>query len=185
MTKLLIGNVADGLLRFGFLAVFAARKSAKFPANPPRFTAVAILPKNHPQVQRIRAAVKEAAETGWPDAKKRPKLSDPLRDGSTDKPGNPAYAGMYFFTANAQEGYPPGVVTGQAAANGLEPAKEQDWNAGDYGRVSVDVFPSVAYGKLCFGLNNVQFLRKGEPLTNKESASSEFGVEAVDPDETF
>jgi len=179
--RIIVGSSETGLVRFGFLHVFAAGKSKKFPANPPRFTVIGIIPKNHPQVASIKAAAKTAAETTWPVAKSRPKLNNPLRDGDMEKPDNPAYAGMYFFTANAPEDRPPGVVTGRVGRNGgLEPAVPKDWAAGDYGRVSLDVYGSPKHNKMCVGLYNVQFLEKGEPLSRYMDASSEFEVESIE-----
>jgi hypothetical protein len=179
--RIIVGSSASGLARFGFLNVFTPGRSKKFPANPPRFTVIGIIPKDHPQVDIIKAAAKKVTETTWPVAKSRPKLNNPLRDGDTDKPDNPAYAGMYFFTANASEDQPPGVVTGRVGTNGgLEPAGSKDWGAGDYGRVSIDLYGSTKYDKLCIGLYNVQFLKKGEPLSSYADASSEFEVESIE-----
>jgi len=179
MAKVIIGNKEQGFIRFGFNSVFEARKSKMYPQNPANFTAVVIIPKDHPQVAEIQAAIKAAADEGW--SKKKPaNLNNPLRDGDTDKAGNEAFAGMYFITASSNADNPPGVIDALA-----QPAEKQDWNSGDYGRVSVNFYPSLSYNKIGVGLNNVQFVLKGEPLSERVSANQEFGVEAVEPNEAF
>ena len=179
MAKVIIGNKEQGFVRFGFINVFEARKSKMYPLGPEKFTAVVLFPKDHPQVAEIQAAIEETAEAGW--GKKKPAiLNNPLRDGDTAKAGNEAFAGMYFITASSSADEPPGVLDAL-----VQPAKEQDWNSGDYGRVSVNFYPSIANTKIGVGLNNVQFVLKGEPLSERVSANQEFGVEAVEPDEAF
>jgi len=179
MAKVIIGNKEQGFIRFGFINVFEAHKSKMYPQNLPNFTAVVIIPKGHPQVAEIQAAIKAAADEGW--SKKKPaNLNNPLRDGDTEKPGKAAFAGTYFITASSREDDPPGVIDAS-----VQPAKKQDWNAGDYGRASVTFYPSLSYNKIGVGLNNVQFVLKGESLSERVSANQDFGVEEVEPDVAF
>ena len=82
----------------------------------PKFSVSLIIPKSDTvTVQKVRNAIQAAYEEG--QAKLRgngrtvPPLTaikTPLRDGDTERPDDPAYAGCYFINANSATA--PGIV---------------------------------------------------------------------------
>ena len=82
----------------------------------PKYSVSLIIPKSDKAtVEKIRAAVKAAYEEGQGklrgSGKSVPPLTaikTPLRDGDTERPDDPAYAGCYFVNANATSA--PGIV---------------------------------------------------------------------------
>ena len=177
-TKIVLKNV-----RFSYCNLFKARamdENAK-----PKFSVSLIIPKDHPQLPEVKAAIKAETEVKWPDPKKRPGgLHNPLRDGDADRPNDEAYAGSFFINSSANVDYPPGVFD-------YEKRKVEDltyWNSGDYGNASVNFYSfdvSAKKGVAC-GLNGVQFIRKGEPLGGRGNVAADFDVEQVaDGDTAF
>ena len=101
-----------------------------------------------------------------------------LRDGDTERPDDPAYAGAYFVNANATSA--PGIV--DADRNPILTRSEV--YSGVYGRASITFYAFNSSGNrgIACGLNNLQKIRDGEPLGGKASAESDF---ATDEDDDF
>ena len=82
----------------------------------PKFSVSLIIPKSDTvTVQKIKAAIEAAYHEGEAklkgNGKSVPALSvikNPLRDGDTERPDDPAYAGCYFVNANSTTA--PGIV---------------------------------------------------------------------------
>ncbi len=147
-----------------------------------KYSVSLILPKDHPQVAELKAAIKAEVEAKWADPKKRPKnLHNPLRDGDADRPDDEAYANSYFINASCGEKYPPNVYDGQQ-----RPVEDSSfWVSGDYGHCMFDFFPfdTVKTG-VGAGLRQVMFVRKGEPL-GRSNAKPAFEVEEVEDGSVF
>ena len=175
-TKVMLKNV-----RFSYCNLFKARamdENAK-----PKFSVSLIIPKDHPQLPEVKAAIKAETEAKWPDPKKRPGgLYNPLRDGDADRPNDAAYAGCFFINASANVDNPPAVID-------YKKEKVTDltyWNSGDYGNASVNFYAfdvSAKKGVAC-GLNAVQFVNKGEPLGGRGNVLADFEVEQVSDGDT-
>lgn len=101
-----------------------------------------------------------------------------LRDGDTERPDDPAYAGSYFINANSATA--PGIV--DADCNPILTRSEV--YSGVYGRASINFYAFNSNGNkgIACGLNNLQKIRDGEPLGGKSSAASDFSTDA---DEDF
>ena len=152
----------------------------------PKFSVSLIIPKSDTvTVQKVRNAIQAAYEEG--QAKLRgngrtvPPLTaikTPLRDGDTERPDDPAYAGCYFINANSATA--PGIV--DADCNPILTRSEV--YSGVYGRASINFYAFNSNGNkgIACGLNNLQKIRDGEPLGVKASAASDF---ATDSDEDF
>lgn len=152
----------------------------------PKFSVSLIIPKSDTvTVQKVRNAIQAAYEEG--QAKLRgngrtvPPLTaikTPLRDGDTERPDDPAYAGCYFINANSATA--PGIV--DADCNPILTRSEV--YSGVYGRASINFYAFNSNGNkgIACGLNNLQKIRDGEPLGGKTSAASDF---AMDSDEDF
>ena len=152
----------------------------------PKFSVSLIIPKSDTvTVQKVNRAIQAAYEEG--QAKLRgngrtvPPLTaikTPLRDGDTERPDDPAYAGCYFINANSATA--PGIV--DADCNPILTRSEV--YSGVYGRASINFYAFNSNGNkgIACGLNNLQKIRDGEPLGGKASAASYF---ATDSDEDF
>ena len=152
----------------------------------PKFSISLIIPKSDTvTVQKVNRAIQAAYEEG--QAKLRgngrtvPPLTaikTPLRDGDTERPDDPAYAGCYFINANSATA--PGIV--DADCNPILIRSEV--YSGVYGRASINFYAFNSNGNkgIACGLNNLQKIRDGEPLGGKASAASDF---STDSDEDF
>jgi hypothetical protein len=186
-TRLILRNV-----RFSYFKAFAPSTS---PSGKLQYSTAVLLPKDHPQIADICKAFDAEVAAKWPDLKKRPKpLHSPLRDADAEAEAagsdpDPNYAGHYFMNLSASakdksgaDLPAPGVIDGAK-----QPASPQQWGSGDYGNVSVTLYPipeMAGYKKgIAAALNNVQFVRKGEPMGGRVSADAEFGVESTESDD--
>ena len=128
----------------------------------PKYSVSLIIPKSDTKtLTKIQAAIKT-----------------PLRDGDTERPDDPAYAGCYFVNANATSA--PGIV--DVDRNPILTRSEV--YSGVYGRASITFYAFNSSGNrgIACGLNNLQKVRDGEPLGGKASAESDF---ATDEDDDF
>lgn len=142
----------------------------------PKYSVSLIIPKaDTATVQKIRAAIEAAYRDG--ESKLRGN-KNPLRDGDTERPDDPAYANAFFINANSATA--PGVV--DAACNPILTRSEV--YSGVYGRASISFYAFNSNGNrgIACGLNNLQKIRDGEPLGSRASAESDF---ADEDDEDF
>ena len=151
----------------------------------PKFSVSLIIPKSdEATVRKIKAAIDAAYHDG--ESKLRgngktvpPRVAskNPLRDGDTERPDDPAYKNAYFVNANSATA--PGVV--DADCNPILTRSEV--YSGVYGRASISFYAFNSNGNrgIACGLNNLQKIRDGEPLGGRASAESDF----ADDDEDF
>lgn len=152
----------------------------------PKFSVSLIIPKTDTvTVQKIKAAIQAAYEEGQAKLKGNGRtvppltaIKTPLRDGDTERPDDPAYAGSYFINANSATA--PGIV--DADCNPI--LTRSKVYSGVYGRASINFYAFNSNGNkgIACGLNNLQKIRDGEPLGGKSSAASDFSTDA---DEDF
>ena len=152
----------------------------------PKYSVSLIIPKaDTVTVQKIRAAIEAAYRDGESKLRGNGKtvpplvaIKNPLRDGDTERPDDPAYANAYFVNANSATA--PGVV--DAARNPILTRSEV--YSGVYGRASISFYAFNSNGNrgIACGLNNLQKIRDGEPLGSRASAESDF---ADEDDEDF
>ena len=150
----------------------------------PKYSVSLIIPKSDTKtVSKIQAAIEAAYREGEAklkgNGKSVPALSaikTPLRDGDTERPDDPAYAGAYFVNANSA----PGIVD----ADRQPILTRSEVYSGVYGRASITFYAFNSSGNrgIACGLNNLQKIRDGEPLGGKASAESDF---ATDEDDDF
>lgn len=105
-------------------------------------------------------------------------LKTPLRDGDTERPDSPEYAGCYFVNANSATA--PGIVD----ADRQEIIDRSEVYSGVYGRASINFYAFNSNGNkgIACGLNNLQKIRDGAPLGGKSRAADDF---ATDEDDDF
>lgn len=152
----------------------------------PKFSVSLIIPKTDTvTVQKIKAAIQAAYEEGQAKLKGNGRsvppltaIKTPLRDGDTERPDDPAYAGSYFINANSATA--PGIV--DTDCNPILTRSEV--YSGVYGRASINFYAFNSNGNkgIACGLNNLQKIRDGEPLGGKSSSASDFSTDA---DEDF
>ena len=152
----------------------------------PKYSVSLIIPTSDTKTpKRIQTAIEAAYKEGEAklkgNGKSVPALSaikTPLRDGDTERPDDPAYAGCYFINANATSA--PGIV--DVDRNPI--LTHSEVYSGVYGRARVthDAVNSSGNRGIACGLNNLQKIRDGEPLGGKASAEADF---ATDEDEDF
>jgi len=152
----------------------------------PKYSVSLIIPKSDTvTVQKIKAAIEAAYHEGEAklkgNGKSVPALSaikTPLRDGDTERPDDPAYAGCWFLNAKSNDA--PGIV--DADRNPILTRSEV--YSGVYGRASINFYAFNTNGNrgIACSLNHLQKYRDGEPLGGKASAESDFDT---DDDEDF
>lgn len=169
-------KVITGKVRLSYVNVFETNDKGKYS------TAILIPKSDKATLDKIKAAV-ESVKTDPKSAQKwgskfLASFKTPLRDGDTDRDveKNPEYKGCYFVNCNS--GQKPGVV--DAALNPVMDKSEV--YSGCYGRVSINFYPFNQDGNkgIAAGLNNVQKLADGEPLSGRTRAEDDFT--AVDDD---
>ena len=151
----------------------------------PKFSVSLIIPKSdEATVRKIKAAIDAAYHDGKGKLRGNGKtvpplvaIKNPLRDGDTERPDDPAYKNAYFVNANSATA--PGVV--DADCNPILTRSEV--YSGVYGRASISFYAFNSNGNrgIACGLNNLQKIRDGEPLGGRASAESDF----ADDDEDF
>ena len=150
----------------------------------PKFSVSLIIPKTDTvTVQKIKSAIRAAYEEGQAKLKGNSRtvlpltaIKTPLRDGDTERPDDPAYAGSYFINANSATA--PGIV--DADCNPILTRSEV--YSGVYGRASINFYAFNSNGNkgIACGLNNLQKIRDGEPLGGKSRPEDDFADEEED-----
>ena len=150
----------------------------------PKYSVSLIIPKSDTvTVNKIKAAIAAAYEEGQSKLKGNGKtvpalsvLKTPLRDGDLERPDDPAYADAYFINANSATA--PGIVDADR-----QPILERsEVYSGVYGRASINLyaFNSIGNKGIACGLNNLQKIRDGEPLSGKSRAEDDFATDDED-----
>lgn len=167
-------KVVTGKVRFSYAHVFEPVAMAE--GQEPKYQVSLIIPKTDLKtISSIEAAI-EAAKTAGKDkltknGKYYPGLKMPLRDGDEDRPDNPEYANCMFINCSSK--IKPGIVD-----KDLNPIMSQEeFYSGCYGRASINLYAFNANGNrgIACGLNNLQKLADGEPLSGGSSAEEDFG----------
>jgi hypothetical protein len=143
----------------------------------PRYSAMLILPPDHPQLKELETKMKAVAKDKWKDKaaatytalEKTDKLA--LHDGDT-KAQYDGVAGNMFISAAAQQSARPTVI-----GKDRSPLTEKDGvvYAGCYVNVSIDLWPQDnKYGKrINAQLRGVQFVRDGDAFAAGRPADSD------------
>ena len=153
-------------------------------SGTPKFSVSLIIPKSdEATVRKIKAAIDAAYHDGESKLRGNGKvvpplvaIKNPLRDGDTERPDDPAYANSYFVNANSATA--PGIV--DADRNPVLTRSEV--YSGVYGRASINFYAFNSNGNkgIACGLGNIQKVRDGEPLGGKSTAADDFATLADD-----
>jgi hypothetical protein len=179
-TKTASTKVVTGLVRLSYAHIW--EPVAIEEGATKKYSVSLIIPKSDTEtVAKIKAAIEAAKQQGKETkfgGKVPANLKTPLRDGDIDRPEDDAYANSYFLNANATTR--PGIVD-----KDVNPILEQDEvYSGCFGRVSVTFYPYNTSGNkgIACGLNHIQKIKEGEPLSGRGKAADDFndGFEADD-----
>ena len=140
---------------------------ASINGSNPKYSGSFLIPKNSPDVAKIRAAIQAAYDEGQAKLKGSGKsvpplasLKTPLRDGDAERPGDEEYAGYYFVNANNTT--QPGIVD-----RNLNPILDPDEiYSGIFGRVSLNFYAFNSNGNrgIACSLANVMKCKDGPRL---------------------
>jgi len=172
-------KVITGKIRMSFVNVFKPR--AHTAGAEEKYSVTILLPKTDVTTKaNIDAAIQAAIAQGkekW-NGVVPPNVPNPIRDGDGLKQDGTPFGseckGHWVFTASAKVDYKPEVIDQY-----YQPVLDQsEIYSGCYGRISVNFFPYFFAGKkgVGCGLNNVQKLSDGEPLSGRASAAEDFGA---------
>jgi hypothetical protein len=166
-------KVVTGEVRGSYLNLWEPRANQE--GQTPKYSMTLLIPKSDTAtLAKIKAAQEAAIAAKWPS--KRPARIDlTLHDGDGVKPstGEPFPAeckGHMVMSVSSKT--QPGVVDQR-----VQPVIDRTmFVSGDYFRVSINGYAYEVNGKrgVSFGLNNVQFMRKGEPLGSVARAEDDF-----------
>lgn len=178
-------KVITGKVRFSYCSVWEPKS---INGGEPRYSVSLLIPKSDKEtVAKINAAIEAAYHEGEFKLKGKGSLPPmkaiklPLRDGDTERPDDPAYAGCWFLNANST--IAPNIV--DASCSPI--LDRSEFYSGCYGRASIVFFAFNSNGNrgIACGLNNLQKLKDGEPLGGRSSAEADFGGLANDDEEEF
>jgi len=169
--------------RFSYVSVWEPKS---INGSTPKYSISLLIPKEDQEtVARIRAAIEAAYKEGdvrlkGPGCSVPPltAIRTPLRDGDTERPDDPAYAGCYFLNANSKQA--PGIVD----RSGMRIQDPSEFYSGCYGRASISFYAYNSNGNcgIACSLNNLQKLADGEPLGGRRSAEADFAGLPVEED---
>ncbi len=139
-----------------------------------KYSVSCLIPKSDKKtLMKVHTAIeaaKEAAKGKRWGGKIPPNLKLPLRDGDIDRPDDETYADHMFFNATSKDA--PQIVDRK-----VQPIMDaMECGSGDYCNVSVNFYGFNANGNrgVAAGLGNIQLIKRGERLSGKASASSDF-----------
>lgn len=163
-------KVVTGKVRLSYVNLFTPRVGPN--GGDAKYSVCVLIPKtDKATLDKVKAAIeaaKEAGKANW-GGKIPAGVKTPLRDGDTER-DSAEYKGHYFINANSKQ--KPGVVDAQL--NAVMDASEV--YSGAYGRVSLNFYAYNQSGNkgVGAGLQNVQKLADGEPLSGRSRAEDDF-----------
>ena len=173
-------KVITGKVRLSYVRLFEPQVTEN---GDERYSVSILIPKDDKEtLRKIKAAIDAAIQDGikskW-GGKLPPNLKKPLRDGDTDRPDDPAYAGHYFI--NASSVTKPGIAKpiGKGPDGKMrfqEITDSTEVYSGCYARVSLNFYPYNKNGNkgVGAGINNVVKVQDGEYLGGRARLEDEF-----------
>lgn len=158
-------KIMTPIFRVAFPEVFQPRG---FEGGEPKFS-VTMLFDSDADLSEMKKLAKAASGDKWSKKKTPKNLKDPFRDG--DDVEWDGFAGTTFVRATSK--FQPGIV-GRDASKAL--IRTEDFYAGCYARATVNAFAYDTAGNkgVAFGLQNLQFLKHGDPFTGRTNAEEDF-----------
>ena len=164
-------KVVTGKARASYVYVFQPRTSQL--SGKEEYSITLLIPKTDRETMgRMKSAMDTAKEAKW-HGKEPPGMQLPIHDGDRDKPNGGSYGDECrgHWVLNVKTKDRPGVVD----ANNNKILDPTEFVSGDYCRVSLNAFAyDNARKGLSFGLNNIQVIAKGEPLSSRSRPEDDF-----------
>jgi hypothetical protein len=163
-------KVVTGKVRFSYANIWEPKS---INGGDEKYGVSLIIPKAD---AKALAEIKAAIETAKQDGKAKfggkipSNLKLPLRDGDVDRPDDDAYKNSYFINANSKDR--PQVVDKNVKPI-LDP---NEVYSGCFGRASITFYAFNQNGNkgIACGLQNLQKLTDGEPLSGRSRAEDDF-----------
>ncbi|MGE5390473.1 MAG: DUF2815 family protein [Deltaproteobacteria bacterium] len=165
-------KVITGKVRFSYANIWEPKS---INGGEEKYSVSIIIPKSDKKtIADIKAAIDKAKKEGASKfgGKVPANLKLPLRDGDIDRADDEAYKGSYFVNANSKD--KPGIVD-----RNVNPIIDQDeLYSGCYGRASITFYAFNQNGNkgIACGLQNLQKLADGEPLSARSRAEDDFST---------
>lgn len=158
------------------LSYFHGFEPVSINGGPEKYSTAVLIPKSDKAtIEAIEKAIDAAIEEGIAKfGGKKPNkaaIKLPLRDGNIER-DDEAYQNHYFINCNSTT--PPQIVD-----QSVQPILERSQvYSGCYARVSINFYAFNSNGNkgVAAGLGNIQFVRDGEPLGGKTSATDDFST---------
>lgn len=165
-------KVITGKCRGSYVNVFQPRHNNL--NGKEEYSLTLLIPKSDKAtVAAIHAACTAAADAKW-GTKKPPRVDMPMRDGDGERPRGGPYPEEYaeHWVVNAKSTQPPGVVDIKLQ-DVIDPLA---FISGDYCRASLNFYAYDQSGNrgVGCGLNNLQVVAKGDPLSSRARAVDDF-----------
>lgn len=173
-------KVTTGKVRFSYANIW---KPKSINGGEEKYSVSLIIPKSDKDtIRKINEAVEEAKKAGAEKFGQKflsGNLKLPLRDGDTDRVDDENYENAYFVNANSTTA--PGIINRQKE----EILDQTEVYSGCYGRASVTFYPFNTNGNkgIACGLNHLQKLADGEPLSGRGRAEDDFDDLPYDEDD--
>jgi len=165
-------KVVTGKVRFSYTNVWEPKS---INGGDEKYSVSIIISKlDTKTIADIKAAIEQAKKDGASKfgGKVPANLKLPIRDGDIDRADDEAYKDSYFINANSKDR--PGVVDKNVKAI-LDPT---EFYSGCYGRASLVFYAFNQNGNkgIACGLQNLQKLSDGEPLSGRSRAEDDFST---------
>ena len=163
-------KVITGKVRFSYANVWEPKS---INGGDEKYSVSLIISKDDKNtIAEIKAAIEAAKQEGKAKfgSKIPANLKLPLRDGDIDRPDDEAYKNSYFVNANSKDR--PQVVD-----KNVKPILDQnEVYSGCHGRASITFYAFNQNGNkgVACGLQNIQKLSEGEPLSGRSRAENDF-----------
>lgn len=171
--------VITGVVRWSYLQVWEPKAIKE--GDKPKYSVQLVIPKSDKTtIAKITKAYEIAREQGkstkW-NGSIPAQVKLPLRDGDIEKPNDAVLKGCYFMAASSDT--QPNVID----IHNNKIFDQTSVYSGCYGRASINLYPynfnNMNKG-VAVGLNNLQFVKDGEPLGGRNTAEYDFSLEPLD-----
>ena len=167
-----VTKVVTGIVRFSYAHIWEAKAIEE--GQDPKYSVSIIIDKDDTETRtKINKAIAhlEADVKAKNKGKLPNKWKTPLRDGDEERDGDDTYKGAFFLNATSKQA--PGIV--DKTLNKI--IDKDEFYSGCYGRASINFYAFDKAGNrgIACGLNNLQKIKDGEPLSGRSRAEDDFG----------